>query len=1062
MTFQTYPDPAAAPVVVVPGATSPPVSVVELMSPPAGGLSEMFVTVACTPPVLGPVAGVLAPPTVALSADGAPAVPVTSVGGVDPTEVVTGQVYATVHAEGDGVYRVELYKFSVPAISWAVELTNNEPGGGSDAWFTWVVADAEAEARQPWLEVDPVLDWDTLGTVFTGQHVPYAAPVGNRGTGPLTLGLATGVVGTSSFEVMGVPGPIQPGTTAPLDLTFHAPPNPGQESGVSLDLASDDPEAANAAPAHPTSPELSGSRGRLEVMLLLDASGSMGYQPDGTTTVSASDARWAKLAAAAEQFLDLLGDFSDGLGRFGVSVFPDITDPAFPPQAPSPSAAHLHPPEDISPAAISTAVAALAVPNPPQPSGGATPMGFGIGHTIGDTAGSFGDFDSSPEAVAHNRRILVLMSDGAHNSGDHPSIYWRTAEGDGCPDAGTAAVGRSFVDKAVAAITVAYGDPEVTAFQVDHDLLSLVACKSGGAALDALADDAGLDLLKGFRDALIDGLALDPSIDPGGVLTAASPSVRRGVQVLEADQQVSFVVDWVSAGRGRLRVDLLTPLCELVSSSDPPRGILVHEAARFLVVTVTEDYLRNAEDPTRPRDGQWTLIITADDLGDGSERYQYSVLTRSRLRLQLTAGSARHVAGDTIGLVADLRLDGRPVPDASVTVHYDRPGQAAMNWLAALPVTADELQAASADLGDPEAGAIGTKAHALHRRGERFDPLGQSAALRMTPSPDGAHRLTLPDSSIPGTYTFRAVATGELDGIPFRREQRVQVRVGVLPDPAFTLVDIAYVLVNDVLRAQVRVWPRDRFGNVVMIDPAIDPSLDIRVGGAKPLAGVQTNHDGSYSRLVDLAPGAGVSVTVTMGGQVVLADEAVPPPSGLRYADRLVDHVPGAEAAPGANSHTDPEALLGEPGTPPRDFLALGAGGQVTVAVGEQYVLARGGDDVNVIVAGGSPLRAYTVQAQQPVTGRWVDLGRSEGTSASFGLASADLIWTPAVRVVDASGRTREADLSVSTAPGAQVAGIGFRAVGEQPSGCFGVPMKLKYLVGWLLRGLRSASGPRG
>lgn len=1055
MPFHTYPDPATAPVVVAPGAASALVPVVELLSPPSGGLSEMFLTVSCTPEVLGPAPGALAVPTISLSADGAAAVPVTSTNGVDPTEIVTGQVYATVYAEGNGVYRVELYKFSVAAIAWSVELTNNEPGGGADAWFTWVVADTEVEARQPWLEVEPVLDWDaTLGMVLTGQSVPLAAPIGNRGTGTLTIGASTGVVGASSFTVDAVPGPIQPGTSGTLDVTFDAPLTPGHDPAEPLDLASDDPEATAATPAHPTSTELSASRGTVEVMLLLDASGSMGYQPDGTTTVAASDARWAKLTTAAEQFLTLLGDLADGLGRFGVSVFPDITDPAFPPTAPSPSAAHLHPPEDVSPGAITAAIAALAVPNPPQPSGGATPMGFGIGHTIGDTAGSFGDFDGSPEALAHNRRIVVLMSDGAHNSGDHPSIYWRTNEGNGCGDPGTAVAGRSFVDKSVSAITVAYGDPEVTAFQVDHDLLSVIACKSGGTALDALADDAGLDLLKSFRDALTDGLALDPTIDPGGVLTPSAPSVRRAVQVLSVDRQVSFVVDWITSQPGRLRIDLLTPLCELVSSSAPPAGVVAHESSRFAVVTVSEEYLRNDADPSRPRHGEWTLVITADDLDDGNERYQYSVLTRSRLRLQLTAGSTRYVAGDTIDLTADLRLDGRPVRDASVTVHHDRPGQAAANWLAALPVTDDELEAAADDLGDPEATAIGIKAHALHRRGERFDPLAESLTLPMAPSPDGRYLLTLPGNATPGTYTFRAVATGELDGVPFRREQRHQVRVGVAPDPAFTLVDIGYLVLDNQVRAVVRVWPRDRFGNAVMIDPSVDPSLDIRVAGAEPLTGVQTNNDGSYSRVLDVARAGALSVTVAFGGRVVVGDRAVPPPRGLRYADRLVDYVPGAEAEPGANRHAEPQAVLGEPGSPPRDFLALGAGGHVAVAVGELHVLARGGHDVNVIVPTGSARRSYLVQARHPMTGRWLDLGASEGTSASFSLASAGLRSTPSVRVLDTSGRTREPNLAVSSAPGAHVAGVGFAAIGEAPAGCLGVPLRLPAQLGrWLGRG---------
>jgi hypothetical protein len=721
-----------------------------------------------------------------------------------------------------------------------------------------------------------------------------------------------------------------------------------------------------------------------------------------------------------------------------VTVFPDITDPAFPPTAPSPSAAHLHAPSEITAGAITTAKNSLDVDHPPQPNGGATPIGFGIGHTMGDTAGSFGDFEASADAVAHNRRFMVLMSDGAHNSGAHPSIYWKTAEGTGCSNPGTAGAGRSFIDKKVKAITVAYGDPEVTAFEVDHALLSLIACKSQGTALDALADDQGLALMKSFRDALVDGLALDPTVDPGGFLTPGQPSVRRTVSVLPFDQQVSFIADWVSNRPQRLRIDLLTPGCDLISSSGPAQpGVSVQTGPRFVVVTVDETYLGNAADPANPRYGEWTMVISAEDLGiEDFEQYQYAVLTRSRLRLRLRPGSSGYVAGDEIGLTAHLHVDGRPIRDALVTVQHDRPGQGALNWLAAQPVSLDELAGARADLGDPEATAIGVKAHALHLRGDRFDPFGQQSVMTMAPAPGGAYSLDLPGNTVPGTYDFRAVAVGEVDGVPFRREQRVQVRVGVRPDPLFTLVHIATIIFQDKPVTVVQVWPRDKFGNVVMIDPAVDPSIVIGVSGGTPLTGVRTEHDGSYSMVVDLPPGRTPKVSVTVGGDPVVVDVTVPAPSGLQYADQVVEHTPGAEAEPGANQHADPNAVLGDPGAPVEDFLALGAGGHVTVAVAKQHVLATGDDDVNVIVASTTDLRTYRVQAREPVTGRWVDLGSSAGVSASFGLKAAGLVSSAAIRVLDTSGRTREPDLSVSDAPGALVAAVGFRKVGQAPTGC--------------------------
>src|SRR5204863_1070980 len=114
----------------------------------------------------------------------------------------------------------------------------------------------------------------------------------------------------------------------------------------------------------------------------------------------------------------------------------------------------------------------------PQQNGGATPMGFGIGHVMGTTATGFGYFQGDANSLTFDKRYMVLMSDGANNSGppNPPDFY------------GTGAT--SFKGKKVKVITVGYGDPAVTAFEVDHVLLNTIATQSDGQFLDAGADDA--------------------------------------------------------------------------------------------------------------------------------------------------------------------------------------------------------------------------------------------------------------------------------------------------------------------------------------------------------------------------------------------------------------------------------------------------------------------------------------------------------------------------------------------------------------------------------------------
>ena len=49
----------------------------------------------------------------------------------------------------------------------------------------------------------------------------------------------------------------------------------------------------------------------------------MNAKPNGDPIVAATDSRWSKAVTAANQFLDLIGAFGIGSGRFGVARFPD-------------------------------------------------------------------------------------------------------------------------------------------------------------------------------------------------------------------------------------------------------------------------------------------------------------------------------------------------------------------------------------------------------------------------------------------------------------------------------------------------------------------------------------------------------------------------------------------------------------------------------------------------------------------------------------------------------------------------------------------------------------------
>jgi hypothetical protein len=1072
MTMDVYPAQQLRPTLVTKsGGTSGPLDFVERFGALTGGFRRMHIRYAMSDAGCAPTAA--PPPSLFLVTNGTEHA-ITSLSNNNPNPVDGGNAYATIFPEPNGVFRVEvstnLASFPTP-IAWKIRFVNNDTA--ADHLFTWVVADVVGETRKPWIELPHAADWTALhGKTLTGQVVDVTLQVANKGTGNLVVSNTPGPLGTSGFELVTVPTAIPPGRCGDLKLKFTAPASPGQ-SAVTFTATANPADttvpSGNPAATHNDRVDLTAAYGQLEVVLLLDASGSMGYKPDGTLPVAATDSRWAKLTVAAEQFLDLLGYFGGGLGRFALAIFPDITAAGFPP-APSPSAATLHGPVDISKGAIGTAKAAIAGPlsRKPVPKGGATPIGHGIGTVMGTDDQSFGHFNDTTEGVDNNERWLVLMSDGAHNSGLHPDAFYRADEG--CPGTGSAGQGESFLDKKVRSITVAYGDPAVTSFQVDHPLLAKIACKSAGHPLDARADDAGLELLKEFRTALTATLALDPTNDPGGILTSGNPEHRRTATVLPFDTRVAFVVNWVTAQANRVTLQLLTPTCELitpqVAQADP--NIDLHENPRYLIYTVEDAYLRNAADPANPRYGTWTLIITGHglvvinapegpELSAGTEPYEYEVLTESRLRLRLTTARDQHFAGDPIQVTASLRLDGAPVSEAGVTLELDAPGQAAMNWLAVSLATPEELAEAKTDLGDIEATGIGVKAHALKRKGVGFDPLSQGQAVPMGEVAPGSYRVSLTNTSTPGTYTVHVIASGTVEDVAFRREQVLHVHVGVRPLPEFTILDVTYRSLGELgIEAVARVRPLDRFGNVVMVDPAIDNTIAITATGANVTGPLTTPFDGSYSRTLELPASGRPTISVSIDGAPVITDRPVPLPADLIYVDVVQDFRLGGEAEPGANQHREPAAVLGDPLAGPEGFLALGAAGAVPVAIAGQGIRGRGAEEVTVFVPPDAPARSYLVEALYHRGNRWVQLGTSTGVTQSFSLAEQGLPFSRAIRVTDTSLATLEPDLTVSHAPGANIAGVGVAAVGK-PSGC-ALPGWLGHLLKWLQKLLRRSN----
>ena len=181
-------------------------------------------------------------PTLRLQADSGPPVDLRKTpetvsirGESDPSSAPVAT--ATYLVESRDVYLVRVVLHHEGS-RWQLQIANND---GSEREFTWVVADTDQDARQPWLNLPQSLEFQAA----PGQTVNRTIEVANRGTGPLTLsqgGLRPG----SAFQLIDVPRDIPPNACGSLVIQFTAPATVGTTEEL-YRAASNDPRATESS-----------------------------------------------------------------------------------------------------------------------------------------------------------------------------------------------------------------------------------------------------------------------------------------------------------------------------------------------------------------------------------------------------------------------------------------------------------------------------------------------------------------------------------------------------------------------------------------------------------------------------------------------------------------------------------------------------------------------------------------------------------------------------------------------------------------------------------------------
>jgi hypothetical protein len=1046
MTIHVYPDPQTAALTVAPGAapTFSLISQITGASVPAGAYSKMmFIRVA--------MFGGTAAPTLFIKAGTGAAVQITTTTTAvyrspSLTDYV-GDVQLVTVGEAPDVFQVRIGFDQDTTETWQLGIQSNDAVSRD---FTWVVADSIANTAQPWIVVTPAtLPYASL----VNEAISQSVQVSNKGTGTLNITSVNPALPTG-FN-MGTPLPlaVAPAQTQSLVLTFTAPATPpagGLTTGTVDLVATPADSTVGTSAGHNQRVALTATTQQLEVVLLLDDSGSMSWDAlANPLPPGASNSRWAELVSAANQFLDLLAHFGHNRGQFGIARFPagDSVNPStfdIVPMTAIPDVAGM--------ASAETAVAAVVPLN-------GTPMGDGLDRVLAPATSYFG-----PETF--NRRWLVLMSDGAHNAGTHNPLEFIA------PPVGTAAVGASLAERNVELFAVAYGIEGHS--DVNHVLMKQLVDGSLAGGQIRNVDEAGTTaatLALALRDAIKSGLtaAVSP-LDPSDVFVIGSGEALHDVVITRFDTKAAFMLSWNTSDANRLRLELITPLCEVITPENVGQGqfseVTFRGTDRSHMYLIEPDLLEPPEPGgattpagdgrSRSRHGTWTFVITSppvviiEEAGEGVdvEPYVYDAQVESTLRLELSQDRPTYFAGDPVTISARLTGDGRPVTGASVSLTTTLPQGSVANFLASLEIPADALARAQEELAGKDATPILVKQLAARLAGFVFDIGQRTVTIPMTdPDGSGVYHATIADTSVPEQYTFYVAATGVTDdGVPFRREAKLQTFVLVRPEPDHTSLDIHQVEPGLVL---VTIIPKDQFGNVLLIDPTTPGGFGVVAPGAT-VGALTSNLDGTYGTTVTFDPSRPPSIGLQFGGEQVIPPAPIPVLGALHYVDRVVKFDQGQIKS--ANQHADPHAALGSVADKPTDtFVSLGAGGQLTVAIHNHVIKGCADDDITVFVVPDADLRSYRVEAlthhdnnhdnghdynhDDNHDNNWVLLGTSIGVTQSFGLQAAHLRSTAAIRITDTSGRTRDANFTPLATPGVSVRGVGARKVGGEDDG---------------------------
>lgn len=561
------------------------------------------------------------------------------------------------------------------------------------------------------------------------------------------------------------------------------------------------------------------------VVLLFDRSGSMNWGHDGSFNVAEPAKRITLAKQAAIPFLWMLNYFNPCGANFAIAAFPQQPQQACEGQVIS----------DLDLVRESTIATAINTTIPGLTPGGSTPLLAGI-----DTAANlFGNA---------NQKVLILLSDGFQNC---PSI------------AGTEAqqIEQRIQDLNADDINVhaiGFGQPA----EVPYDLLNEIATETGGDFYDVTTDpnfnpgawDPSNALQERYKAILVDTLQLESAADPMAVINSGETHIH-DFSISKSDKKVVVYLSWAAFQRDRLSLTVTSSDGQEVLLTNPPTGVQRMGGATFQIVAFENLFLKQ---PGKVGPDPWQIKISLADSAEGQqEKYQYSVIARSDLKMTVKFDRKAYRTGDVIMVSASVSDGNQPVRGLqNIGIQISRPQVGLGNWFARYPIPLSTLKQVPQKKGQEKLSGLHRKAIYLTQNSQiplpqrtrpEFVQMVDDQSQGDATANDGVYTARFKDTRQQGTYVFYVQATGTTAaGIAFKREKVIEKYVTIKVDPSSVAVEAVLrpAAAHDDKIYEIRITPKDKMGNY--LGPGHAASMKLEASKGEWLDPLQDQLDGTY------------------------------------------------------------------------------------------------------------------------------------------------------------------------------------------------------------------------